>query len=710
MKINTKLKFIFLLISLVPLAVISILSYLIAKKSLAQQVHNQLESVAAIQKNRLESIVDQNLERLVLVSSRTQLRLSLENFIRYPKSEYQDKINRILLDARSSISSFRDISVLTIDGKIVASTDKEIIGTKHSDKDSFIRGQKENSADILFLDEDQNLRVYLSGPLLLKNKLLGVIVIESDVENIVSLVKDYSGLAETGETLLAKRDAKGDALFLTPLRFDQHAALSRTVPKNDLNDPMTQALIKNVRFFIDAVDYRKEPVLAATQYIRKTDWGLVVKIDKDEAFAPIIQLRNLLVLIIFVTSIIVILTSLYIARSITRPITNLTRVASRISEGDLSRRVEVTSTDEIGILAKAFNQMAENLIEAKIGLEHKVEKRTVELARSNAELESLNSDLQRSIDELKRLQNKLIQAERLSAVGRLTADVAHEIRNPLTVIGGFANRLEKHIQENTREKDYSRLIVSEVARLERILRDVLIFSREARYHFYHFNINDILSEPLQAFYDLYAEQSIQIETEFTPDLPEILIDKDQVKQAINNLVTNAIDAMPEGGTLTIKTRMEQNYNVNYVTIDIIDTGGGIPEERLDRLFEPFYSTRKIGHGTGLGLSICKNIMEEHKGMIKVSNNIGKGTTFSPCFPYVPPEEAYKTQCWEHTKCGIEKAEGAVERRCIAYPIYGRICWAVAGTFYEGKIQCVVAQQIGDCKKCKFYYSNIGVSP
>lgn len=695
MRIKTKLSLTFLLIALFPLVITSILSYFLAKQSLTRQVLNQLESVATIQKNRLESIVDQNLERLILVSSRTQLRLSLDKFIAEPKREYQIIMNRILGDARASITSFVDIFVLTLDGTVVASTDEALIGAERSEENFFVRGQKENTAEIFFRDKNQNLRAYLTGPLYLKDKLLGIVVIVSDVEGIISLIEDYSGLGNTGETLLARKDEDGDALFLMPLRFDRKAALNRTVSKNAFNDPMVQALTQKIHFLTDAVDYRGEPVLAVTQYIGKTNWGLVVKIDKAEAFAPTIRLRNMLLFVIFLSSIAVTAVSLYNARSITKPIINLTHVASKISEGDLSRRVEVTSKDEIGISAKAFNRMAENLIEAKIGLEKKVKERTAELAKSNEEL-------LKSIDELQRLQDKLIQAEKLSALGRLTADVAHEIRNPLTVIGGFAKRLEKGLAETIKEKDYVEIIVSEVARLEGLLREVLSFSRQVRCHFNYLNINDIVLETYSAYYDLCKEQSIQLKRELATNLPFIPLDKDQIIQALNNLIANAIDAMPKGGTLTLKTRMEQLHDVNFVVIDVIDTGVGIPEDKLEMLFEPFYSSRTTGHGTGLGLSICKKIMEEHHGIIQVYSTVGKGSTFSLYLPYQPSEDAFKAQCWEYIQCGIEKTEGAMERRCPAYPNYGRVCWAVAGTFSEERTACPIAEKLRDCRKCEFY--------
>ncbi|NOY40152.1 MAG: sensor histidine kinase [Nitrospirae bacterium] len=324
------------------------------------------------------------------------------------------------------------------------------------------------------------------------------------------------------------------------------------------------------------------------------------------------------------------------------------------------------------------------------------------LRRDKEEIEKLNRELLKSIDELRKLQHKLIEAEKLSALGRLTADIAHEIRNPLTAIGGFARRLEKRIKKNSKEEEYARLISSEVERLERILRDVLSFSREAKYHLNYENINNIASETLKAFNELCKERGIEIKKELDPDLPKILIDKDQVIQALNNLIINALDAMQKGGILTIRTRLEQKNYINYVVFDIIDTGTGISKEKLERLFEPFYSTKQVGQGTGLGLSICKKIMDEHRGFISVSSTVGEGSTFSLYFPYVPASDAFKTQCWEYNKCGVDKAGNSDESACPAYPNYGRICWGVAGTFCEGRARGIFAQKIGDCKKCEFY--------
>ncbi|MBI4844808.1 MAG: sensor histidine kinase [Nitrospirae bacterium] len=324
------------------------------------------------------------------------------------------------------------------------------------------------------------------------------------------------------------------------------------------------------------------------------------------------------------------------------------------------------------------------------------------LKKKDDELEIINKNLQESLSALKDLQERVVQAEKLSAIGRLTADVAHEIRNPLTSIGGFARRLNKTLAEFTKEKEYTGLIISEVNRLEKILKDVLAFSRDVKSNPESLDISETVRESLRIFSDIFNEQPIKVEENLDASLPPVMIDKDQVKQAVNNLISNAVDAMPNGGVLKIKTFMEEMYSVNFIVVQIADTGVGIPKDKLDMIFEPFFTTKEIGRGTGLGLSLCKKIMDEHHGLIKMESEPGKGTSVKLYFPYQCEEESAKIKCWEFHKCGVEKAEGAAEFRCAAYPHYGRICWAVAGTFCGKRVSGAIAQKLGDCKKCEFY--------
>jgi PAS domain S-box-containing protein len=234
--------------------------------------------------------------------------------------------------------------------------------------------------------------------------------------------------------------------------------------------------------------------------------------------------------------------------------------------------------------------------------------------------------------EKEKLQEQLIQSETLSALGRVTANVAHDIRNPLTVIGGYVRRLHKTIHDGTKEKEYAEMIITEVDRLEKILRNVLTYSRRTSPVKERHDINEIIDESLRLFELLCRDQSIKIE-KFFADLPPITINSEQATEVIDNIISNAIEAMPEGGILTITTGKEDINETDYLKIGIADTGGGIPEDNLRIIFEPFYSTRVAGHGAGLGLSICKKIMEDHGGFVRAESVAGKGSTFSLYFPF-----------------------------------------------------------------------------
>jgi PAS domain S-box-containing protein len=236
--------------------------------------------------------------------------------------------------------------------------------------------------------------------------------------------------------------------------------------------------------------------------------------------------------------------------------------------------------------------------------------------------------------EKHRLMEQLAEAEKLSALGRITANVADEIRNPLTSVGGFARRLQKKVAEGTKEKEYAEFIVSEVTRMERILRNVISFTRGTSPQKEEFDLREVINEALKLFEERTGEQSIIIERSLG-ETPPIEGDKEQVREAIENLLSNAIDAMPDGGTLSVVTGNEVVKGRPYVTVKVKDTGKGIDKEDLGKIFEPFFTTKVVVKGTGLGLSITRKIVEEHGGFIKTESKVNAGSTFSLYFPYKP---------------------------------------------------------------------------
>ena len=237
--------------------------------------------------------------------------------------------------------------------------------------------------------------------------------------------------------------------------------------------------------------------------------------------------------------------------------------------------------------------------------------------------------------ERNRLKEELAEAEKTAALGRITASVADKIRNPLTAIGGFARRLDKKIPEGSKEKEYTTFILAEVGRLENILRHVLSLSRGSSLRPEKCDLKEIVQEALGIFEEPCKERSIAIERSFG-DVPVIEGERELLLAVIENLIVNAMDAMPLGGLLTMATGTEVIDGVAYAAVTVSDSGEGIKEEDLNRIFEPFFTTKVSAKRIGLGLSIAKRVVEAHKGWIQVDSTSGRGSNFVLYFPPATP--------------------------------------------------------------------------
>ncbi|QWR77521.1 ATP-binding protein [Candidatus Magnetomonas plexicatena] len=259
----------------------------------------------------------------------------------------------------------------------------------------------------------------------------------------------------------------------------------------------------------------------------------------------------------------------------------------------------------------------------------------MEVAFLMAVADSIAGMMERDKNESERhkLQNQLIHSEKLSALGRLSASVAHEIRNPLTAIGGFARRLHKMVLEGTKEREYADVISAESSRLEIILKNILSYSRGETHSISSQNLNEIIAETIRNYSETMAEKCVKVYF-MAGNLPLIKVDRTQIRQVFDNLVTNAIDAMPSvGGSIRITTKSTVKDNVKCAMIQIEDSGAGIPADKISMIFEPFFSTKEMGRGTGLGLPITRRIVTEHGGMINVESAPGAGSIFTVYLPY-----------------------------------------------------------------------------
>jgi two-component system sporulation sensor kinase A len=229
----------------------------------------------------------------------------------------------------------------------------------------------------------------------------------------------------------------------------------------------------------------------------------------------------------------------------------------------------------------------------------------------------------KDITNKKETEKMLQKAEKLTIVGQLAAGIAHEIRNPLTAIKGFTQLLS-----NMGHRDYTEVILTELDRIEKIVSDLLVLAKPQVSHLEEINLEELI----EGVVTLLKTQAIMYNIDIISDIrlkdPLIEAEADQIKQVLINLIKNAIEAMPDGGIVTIEA--EWNYSCDYVVIRIVDEGVGIPKDQISRLGEPFFSTKE--KGTGLGLMICQRIIKNHKGSLEIESEVNKGTTFTIRLP------------------------------------------------------------------------------
>ncbi len=308
----------------------------------------------------------------------------------------------------------------------------------------------------------------------------------------------------------------------------------------------------------------------------------------------------------------------FVAGRITRPLAVMVEATGKIAQGDLRHRVALQGQDEIGLLARSFNRM------------------TDELSLAHEDLTQWGRTLERRVEErtreLRDTQDQLVVSEKLASLGKIAAGVAHEINNPLTSILLNVHLLLERPGRDAAQAETLGLIADETTRCAGIVRGLLEFARQTPSQAAPADINDVVERTLLLLEKQASVRNIAIEKGLDRSLPPIEIDRNKIQQVFSNLAINACEAMPGGGTLTVASRMSRDGT--HVEISFTDTGMGIARENIPRLFDPFFTTKSFG--TGLGLSVSYGIIRGRGGTIRVRSEVGKGTVFTVRIPLDDP--------------------------------------------------------------------------
>src|SRR3989339_135512 len=295
------------------------------------------------------------------------------------------------------------------------------------------------------------------------------------------------------------------------------------------------------------------------------------------------------------------------------PISILTKGMAEIAAGNLNYTVKIDTKDEIGELAKSFNAMTVDLSKAK--------EKIIEWAST------LEKKVNEKTEEIREAQAQLVHSEKLASLGRMAAGVAHEINSPLTGIVTFAHLLQKKFDAGKQEREDIDVIIDQANRCSNIIKGLLEFARASTADKTAVNINDILNSSLNIVRNKADFFNVKIVTNYEEQLYCVKADTSQLQQVFLNMIVNAGDAMDGKGTITVSTKNITENGGDFIEIEFRDTGSGITDKNLVKIFEPFFTPKPVGKGPGLGLAVSYGIIQEHGGNIFVKTKLGKGTSF-----------------------------------------------------------------------------------
>jgi len=609
--ILTRLLFWFALVGLVPLLLIVLLITNLSQDALRNEVENNLNTTADSKALQIESYMlerTQDVNALALTPSVINGARDLEtalidnDFETY--SEIESSINP-LLSLIAEQAGYTDLMLFSPNNRFLYSVNPNRTGLNISGRLGRLLTRSRTLLQAQVSDFTFELGVgrptlYVGAPILDNNVVVGIVVIELDNQALYDVINERTGLGNTGETLVGF--IRNDELVYTAPTFFNNEATFDPIT-SDVAEAMAEA-IQGIQGTGLTTDYRDEEVIAVWRYLPSLRWGMLVKIDTNEAFEPIETERNFVLVVFLFTLATVLIVAFLLASSLSRPLRDLVQATQSVATGVYENKITTRASGEIATLVEAFDTLIANTIS----------QRTTEL-EGIAEQERENS----------RLKDEFI------------AVMSHELRTPLNSIIGFLGIVQK--KADLDEKNYHRITRARnnSERLLALINDILDISRIESGRL------EIFAKPLEIrpfFNDIKAqmqsladEKELSLTLEIDDQLPEqVITDKELLTKIMINLLGNAFKFTEEGG-VTVKTHL---LDPSTWQISVRDTGIGIPVHMQEVIFERFRqvdssATRAHG-GTGLGLSIVNSLSRELGGSINLESTPNEGSTFTITLP------------------------------------------------------------------------------
>jgi signal transduction histidine kinase len=391
---------------------------------------------------------------------------------------------------------------------------------------------------------------------------------------------------------------------------------------------------KTHHVFLAAPIFLKGVVVGATY----AEFSTLQMDDALEALRQASRTRRLLT-----GAAIVVAINLFLFFKVHRPVKRLLTAVESVSRGTMTSAVPVEEQDELGELAGTFNDMVRKIWQATHDKEQLTESLRamndslqMKVSEATAEVLQKNRALAHTNELLSAAQRDAARAQRLSAIGQMAATVAHKIGTPLTALSGHIQLMAEDPTLSTESRQRLETVEAQIERTSKIIQDMLMYARRPEPVRSPLDLNACVAECLALFRPEFERRKIAVATERNHQVEKVEADAQQLQEVFNNLIENALDAMPAGGTLVVRisphATLEQPHHRTLVEVEFADTGCGIDAEQLAQIFQPFFTTKKARRGTGLGLAIALETVRAHGGQIKVDSNPGKGSRFTIVLP------------------------------------------------------------------------------
>ncbi len=665
----------FLFISLVPLTVVTSLVYWISSTTGKTNIINNLSVIAESKANKIETFITEKQKNAASISQLPTIIQAIDRYrISFEKyginsQEYQavNFQNKLVFNNYLENMGYQNIFLVSQKGDVIFSVkDSQALGKNLYTNSNYKQSQLAKIFDLsktlmqveisnydYYQVTDESV-VFIASPIFKEKLILGVVIFQINNEDLYQVVNDYTGLGQTGETLMGIERNK-QIIFVTPTRHDRKAAFQRKIDINDyIKHPLVLAA-KGLAGKGNFSDYRGEETLAVWRYLPSLNSGIVVKIDSIEAMASLITNRNIILSLGIITLLLVTIAAILVAQSISAPVVELTQAAKNIACGQLDKTIKCERTDELGELATSFNKMARQLKESFDSLEQRVA-------------------------ELKLAKNAAVAAS--ESKDRFLANISHELRTPLNSIIGYSKILQRDSTTSSplqrsfepRQILNLRIIQQSGNYLLSLIDEILDFSKSKVGKIELLNgtvdLQNFLIGVVGIMEMQVREKNIRFIYETVGTLPSaIKADEKRLRQVLLNLLSNAVK-FTDLGEVTLKVslfgdlgrqgdremRKLSDYSSPqpphppvFIRFEVIDTGVGMNKEVLEKIFQPFEQAgdeTSRAKGTGLGLSITKQLIELMGSKIDVKSQLGRGSTFwfDLCCEVVElPEEENKNQ-------------------------------------------------------------------